>query len=96
MDRAVSAAYEPGSTFKVITLTGAIENGVTTPEELVDCQMGSILVAGRLIHDWKPFGDAQRATRFWSIRATWARSRWLCGSALRSFTTTIRRSASAS
>ena len=26
MDRAVSAAYEPGSTFKVITLTGAIEN----------------------------------------------------------------------
>ena len=30
MDRAVSAAYEPGSTFKVITLTGAIENGVAT------------------------------------------------------------------
>ncbi|MGD0956232.1 MAG: penicillin-binding transpeptidase domain-containing protein [Candidatus Acidiferrales bacterium] len=56
MDRAVSAAYEPGSTFKVITLTGAIENGVVTPNELVDCQMGQILVAGRLIHDWKPFG----------------------------------------
>ena len=40
-DRAVSAAYEPGSTFKVITLTGAIENGVANPDELVDCQMGS-------------------------------------------------------
>jgi cell division protein FtsI (penicillin-binding protein 3) len=56
MDRAVSAAYEPGSTFKVITLTGAIENGAATPDELVDCQMGQILVAGRLIHDWKKFG----------------------------------------
>ncbi|MGD0962286.1 MAG: penicillin-binding transpeptidase domain-containing protein [Candidatus Acidiferrales bacterium] len=56
MDRAVSAAYEPGSTFKVITLTGAIENGVTTPETMVDCQMGKILLPGRVIHDWRPFG----------------------------------------
>jgi cell division protein FtsI (penicillin-binding protein 3) len=55
-DRAVSAAYEPGSTFKVLTLTGAVENGVATPDELVDCQMGQILVAGRVIHDWKKFG----------------------------------------
>src|SRR5580658_4503710 len=56
IDRAVASAYEPGSTFKVLTLTGAIENGVATPDELVDCQMGKILVAGRLIHDWHPFG----------------------------------------
>jgi len=56
MDRAVSAAYEPGSTFKVITLTAAIENGVATPAELVDCQMGKILVGGRVIHDWHRFG----------------------------------------
>src|SRR5579863_4882838 len=56
MDRAVTAAYEPGSTFKVITMTSAIENNVTNPDVLVDCQMGSILVAGRLIHDWHPFG----------------------------------------
>jgi cell division protein FtsI (penicillin-binding protein 3) len=56
MDRAVTAAYEPGSTFKLITLAGAIENGITNPDELVDCQMGTILVGGRLIHDHKPFG----------------------------------------
>lgn len=56
MDRAVSAAYEPGSIFKIITMTGAIEAGVARPNELVDCQMGSILVGGRLIHDWKRFG----------------------------------------
>jgi len=56
IDSAVVSAYEPGSTFKVITLTGAIENGVATPEERVDCQMGQILVGGRVIHDWKKFG----------------------------------------
>jgi cell division protein FtsI (penicillin-binding protein 3) len=56
MDRAVTAAYEPGSTFKLITMAGALENHVANPAELVDCQMGSILVAGRLIHDWHPFG----------------------------------------
>jgi len=56
IDRAVASAYEPGSTFKVFTLTGAVENGVATPDELVDCQMGQIMVSGRLIHDWKKFG----------------------------------------
>jgi len=56
MNRAVAAAYEPGSTFKMITLSGALESGLTNPREFIDCQMGSILVAGRLIHDHKPFG----------------------------------------
>jgi cell division protein FtsI (penicillin-binding protein 3) len=37
-------------------MTGAIENQVTDPDKLVDCQMGSIVVAGRLIHDHKPYG----------------------------------------
>ncbi len=57
MDRAITAAYEPGSTFKLITMAAAISEGVARPEEVVDCQMGSILVAGRLIHDWHPFGQ---------------------------------------
>jgi cell division protein FtsI (penicillin-binding protein 3) len=55
-DLAVAAAYEPGSTFKIITMTGAFENGLTNPNEMIDCQEGSIVVAGRLIHDHKPFG----------------------------------------
>jgi cell division protein FtsI (penicillin-binding protein 3) len=56
MDRAVTMAYEPGSVFKVITMTGAIEHGVATPDDLVDCQMGSIVLAGRVIHDHKAYG----------------------------------------
>jgi cell division protein FtsI (penicillin-binding protein 3) len=55
-DLAVAAAYEPGSTFKIITMTGAIENGVASPTDMIDCQEGSIVVAGRLIHDHLPFG----------------------------------------
>src|SRR5579862_3291671 len=56
MNRAIAAAYEPGSTFKVITMASAIENGAVKPDDLFDCQMGSINVYGRLIHDWHPFG----------------------------------------
>jgi cell division protein FtsI (penicillin-binding protein 3) len=56
MDRAVTMAYEPGSVFKVITLAGAIEHGVATPDDLIDCQMGSIVLAGRVIHDHKAYG----------------------------------------
>jgi cell division protein FtsI (penicillin-binding protein 3) len=55
-DRAVSDIYEPGSTFKVITFSAALDEGVAHPDDLVDCQMGSIVVAGRLIHDWHRFG----------------------------------------
>ena len=32
LDRSRSALYPPGSTFKVVTLTGALENGVATPQ----------------------------------------------------------------
>lgn len=31
VDRSTSALYPPGSTFKVVTLTGALENGIATP-----------------------------------------------------------------
>jgi cell division protein FtsI (penicillin-binding protein 3) len=56
MNRAIGALYEPGSVFKVVTLAGALEEGITNPEEVVDCQMGAIYVAGHRIRDHKPFG----------------------------------------
>ena len=55
-NHAVSDIYEPGSTFKVVTISAALEEKVTRPEEQFDCQMGSIVVNGRRIHDWKPYG----------------------------------------
>lgn len=55
-DRAVSDAYEPGSTFKMVTIAAALEEKVTNPDEVFDCQMGKIFLGGRTIHDWKPYG----------------------------------------
>jgi cell division protein FtsI (penicillin-binding protein 3) len=56
MNRAVVALYEPGSTFKIVTVAAAIEEGLTRPEEVIDCQMGAIYIAGHRIRDHKPFG----------------------------------------
>ncbi len=55
-NHAVSDAYEPGSTFKLVTLSAALDQHLVKPEEVFDCQMGSIVISGRRIHDWKPFG----------------------------------------
>jgi cell division protein FtsI (penicillin-binding protein 3) len=55
-NRAVSNAYEPGSTFKMVTIAAALDQKVTNPNEVFDCQMGKIFVGGRTIHDWHPFG----------------------------------------
>ena len=50
-NHAVSDVYEPGSTFKLLTYSAALEQKVTTPEQLIDCQGGKIELAGRIIHD---------------------------------------------
>jgi cell division protein FtsI (penicillin-binding protein 3) len=56
LNRAVATLHEPGSTFKIVTLAGAIEEGLTHPNEWVDCQNGAIYIAGHRIRDHKPFG----------------------------------------
>jgi cell division protein FtsI (penicillin-binding protein 3) len=56
MNRAVSALYEPGSTFKLITLAAAFNENITRPSEVFDCENGAVYVAGHRIRDHKPFG----------------------------------------
>ena len=56
INHAVSNVYEPGSTFKLVTIAAALEEKLTRPDEVFDCQMGSIVVNGRRIHDWHPYG----------------------------------------
>lgn len=55
-NRALSDLFEPGSTFKVVVATAALELGLTRPDEIIDCQMGSITIGNHLFHDHKPFG----------------------------------------
>jgi cell division protein FtsI (penicillin-binding protein 3) len=56
MNRSVSAVYEPGSTFKLITLAAAFDQGVIRPDDIFDCEHGAIYLAGHRIRDHKPFG----------------------------------------
>jgi cell division protein FtsI (penicillin-binding protein 3) len=56
MDRAISAIYEPGSTFKLVTLAAAFDQGLIRADEVFNCENGSVLVAGHRIHDHKAYG----------------------------------------
>jgi cell division protein FtsI (penicillin-binding protein 3) len=55
-NRAVSYVYEPGSAFKVVTISAALEEKLTNPDEIFDCQMGAIVYNGMRIRDAKPHG----------------------------------------
>ena len=52
-DHAVSDVYEPGSTFKLVTYSAAMDSKVATPDDMIDCQGGKITIFGRIIHDDK-------------------------------------------
>ena len=51
-NRAVQDLYEPGSTFKIVTASAALQEGVIKPDDLVDTQGGVIKFPGR-----KPITD---------------------------------------
>ncbi|WP_141201730.1 penicillin-binding protein [Paludifilum halophilum] len=51
---AVSSQYEPGSTFKIVTLAAAIEEGKFDPDKRF--QSGSIEVGEKTIRDWNDWG----------------------------------------
>jgi cell division protein FtsI (penicillin-binding protein 3) len=50
-NHAISVPFEPGSVFKVITLSAALETTRLRPESLIDCHGGVLKLPGRVIHD---------------------------------------------
>jgi cell division protein FtsI (penicillin-binding protein 3) len=50
-NRAVQDLYEPGSTFKLVTASAAIEEKVVTPDEIIDVSAGKIRFGNRVIDD---------------------------------------------
>ena len=55
-DRAISDVMEPGSTFKIVVVSGALNDGTVHFGDTFDCEQGHFAYAGRVLHDHEPFG----------------------------------------
>ncbi|WP_123039860.1 penicillin-binding transpeptidase domain-containing protein [Cohnella candidum] len=53
-DNAIMSVYEPGSTFKIVTLAAAVQEGLFNPNEMY--KSGGIKVPGKVIHDYNYTG----------------------------------------
>jgi cell division protein FtsI (penicillin-binding protein 3) len=51
-----SFAFEPGSSFKIVALSAALENDLVDTDSLINCEEGTWLYGGRPWHDTKPIG----------------------------------------
>ena len=57
MNRAVSAVYEPGSTFKPLIVAWALDAGVLKSDESLDCENGVYRTGSRVLHDHHGYGE---------------------------------------
>ena len=55
-NRATQDVYEPGSTFKIVTASAALEEGVVKPDDLIDTGPGHIAIGSRIINDEHRYG----------------------------------------
>jgi cell division protein FtsI (penicillin-binding protein 3) len=56
-NRAVQDLYEPGSTFKIVTASAALEEKMMRPEDLIDVSAGLIRFGSRVIDDEHRYGQ---------------------------------------
>lgn len=54
-DLAVVAPFEPGSVFKVVTVSAALETTGLRPDSIINCGNGSIKIFSRVVHDHKSY-----------------------------------------
>lgn len=55
-NRAITDAFEPGSTYKIVTFSAALEAGLKTVDDLIYCENGVLQLDGRKIRDTNPQG----------------------------------------
>lgn len=54
-NRVITDMFEPGSTFKTVTLAGALNDGVVRLNDRFDCEHGRFLFAGKILHDHEDY-----------------------------------------
>jgi len=55
-NRCISDVAEPGSTFKIVVCSGALNEGLVNLSDQFDCENGAFMYAGRILHDSHPYG----------------------------------------
>lgn len=55
-NRVITDQVEPGSTFKIVVVSGALNDGVVNLNDNFDCEHGHFAYAGRVLHDHEPSG----------------------------------------
>lgn len=55
-NRTIADVYEPGSTFKIVTASAALQEGIVKPDKMFFADNGSYTFYGRLIKDFEPSG----------------------------------------
>jgi cell division protein FtsI (penicillin-binding protein 3) len=56
LNKAIQMTFEPGSVFKIVPISGAIEEGMLSPSSGVFCENGRLYFNGHTIHDIAPYG----------------------------------------
>ena len=61
-NRALTDAYEPGSTIKTLTLVAALESGQFHIDSIIDTAPGRIQVGAKMLHDPRDYGEISVST----------------------------------
>jgi cell division protein FtsI/penicillin-binding protein 2 len=56
-NRVITDVVEPGSTFKIVVVSGALNDHVVALNDMFDCEHGHFLYAGRTLHDHEPYDN---------------------------------------
>jgi cell division protein FtsI/penicillin-binding protein 2 len=56
-NRAIETAFEPGSIFKIVAYAAALDERLITPDSMINCENGMMMINGRKIQDTHPHGD---------------------------------------
>src|ERR1019366_2459347 len=55
-NRVIADVAEPGSTFKTVVVSGALNDGVVRLSDTFECEHGRFHFAGRVLHDHESYG----------------------------------------
>jgi len=56
-NRVIADNHEPGSTFKIVVVSGALNERLVSLNDIFYCEQGHFAYAGAILHDHESFGD---------------------------------------